>query len=202
MNRWFVSIVLALATTTAALAQTGDSVRVRGTVVAFEGGVLSVTTSSGTEKISTPATLRVQSIVKTDLSHLTPGSWVGCAATPLPDGTLRAIEIHIFPPGATPGAGSRPYDLGPSSVMTNGSVDTIAAAVVEGAAAHSIVIKYPDGEKTVVIPPTTPIVTYAKGDASLLVPGAHVVLTAARGTDGALSAASVNVGKDGLVPPM
>jgi len=36
----------------------------------------------------------------------------------------------------------------------------------------------------------------------MLVPGAHVMFGAAKQPDGTFTAGSVNVGKDGLVPPM
>src|ERR1700683_2204677 len=52
----------------------------------------------------------------------------GSAATTEPDGTLMADEVHIFPESMRgTGEGSRPYDLGEHSSMTNGTVDTVAA---------------------------------------------------------------------------
>jgi hypothetical protein len=200
MKQLFALFVAVAAMTTAASAQ-AQSVRLRGTIVALDANVLTVATAAASSKVTLNPNFTVQYIVKSDFSHVASGSWIGCAAIQLPDGTLRATEITIFPPGLTPGAGSRPYDLGPSSVMTNGSVGDIAEAQVDRVAAHTVTITYPDGQKTVVVPAATPIVTFAKADPSALTAGAHVVVLATKGPDGALSASNVSVGKDGLVPP-
>lgn len=77
------------------------------------------------------------------------------------------------------------------------------------AAGRALKVSHGGGEKTVVVPPETPVVTYAPGTRALLVKGAHLITTAARGTDGTLTADRLSVGadrlsvgKDGLVPPM
>jgi hypothetical protein len=202
MKHVVTAVALVLALSAGALAQSPQQVRVRGTIAAYAAGTLTVTTPTGPRTIALTPDVRVQYVVASDFAHIAPGSWIGTAATQLPDGTLRAIEIHVFPPGATPGAGFHPYDLGASSTMTNGSVDTIGSAQVDNVAAHTLAIRYPDGKKTVVVPPGTPVVAFAPAAASALVPGAHVVLFALRADDGSLSATNVNVGKDGLVPPM
>ncbi len=53
-----------------------------------------------------------------------------------------------------------------------------------------------------VVPPGTPVVKVEPGDRSKLVPGAHVFAIVSRQPDGTLIADRLNVGKDGLVPPM
>jgi hypothetical protein len=79
--------------------------------------------SPATTKVTLAPNYRVQYVVKSSLTAIAAGSYVGSAAVPQHDGTLRALEVHIFPPGFTPGAGSRPYDLTPASTMTSGNVD-------------------------------------------------------------------------------
>jgi hypothetical protein len=86
--------------------------------------------------------------------------------------------------------------------MTNGSAGDIDAAQVKDVGAHTLTITYPDGKKTIVVPPSAVIVKYAPADRAAIAPGAHVIFFAARADDGSLSTASINVGKDGLVPPM
>jgi hypothetical protein len=54
----------------------------------------------------------------------------------------------------------------------------------------------------VTVPASASIVTYAPADASALVKGAHVNFFATKSADGSLTSGGVNVGKDGLVPPM
>ena len=52
------------------------------------------------------------------------------------------------------------------------------------------------------MPPEAPIVTFAPADRSDLKPGARVIATVTKGPDGALTATSVVVGKNGVDPPM
>ena len=67
---------------------------------------------------------------------------------------------------------------------------------------QTLVVKYKDGEKKVLVPPQTPIVSYAKGDRAEIKPGAQVIVMAAtKKPDGSLEANRINVGR-GVTPPM
>jgi hypothetical protein len=198
---------MALGFSTAAYAQgapPAPTVTVRGVVVSLDGNVLTVGEPVGkaVTKINLAPNYRVQYIVKSSLAAIKPGSYVGSAALPGPNGTLRAIEVHYFAPGFKGRAFSAPYDLGPTSSMTNGNVETVDTTKVENVDAHTLTIKIDNGDKTIVVTPDTPIVTYAAADPSALVKGAHVIVRATKDADGSLSSTGVNVGKDGLVPPM
>jgi hypothetical protein len=81
--------------------------------------------------------------------------------------------------------------------MTNGTV-----GAVTGSVGRTLTVSYQGGEKTIVVPPETPVVTYEPGTKVLLVPGAHVILMGTRAEDGKITATRISVGKDGLVPPM
>jgi hypothetical protein len=175
---------------------------VRGTVVALVANVLSVETASGAQKITLAPDARVTLVVKANLADVASGSYVGVTAVPGPDGALRALEVHVFPPGQTPGAGSRPYDLAPSSSMTNGNVTKLDATRVDNVDARVLTVSYDGGEKQITVSPSTPVVGFAPGNRAELVAGAHVVVAAVKSDDGTLTAARVNVGKDGLTPPM
>jgi hypothetical protein len=175
--------------------------RIRGTIVSLEGNVLTVATAGENRRVTLTDGFRVVSVVKSDLAKIVPGTYVGSAAVTQPDGTLRAQEVHIFPEAMRgTGEGHRPYDLGPQSTMTNGTVDT--SAVVESVGDRVLTLKYKGGEKKLFVSKDTPIVAYEAGDAKALVLGAHVYIIAQRGPDGTLSSGRVNVGKNGLVPPM
>ena len=64
-------------------------------------------------------------------------------------------------------------------------------------------VKYPDGEKKVIVPPNTPVVKFEPGSAADLKPGAQFFIIAAqKAPDGSLTAAGINVGRDGVAPPM
>ena len=95
--------------------------------------------------------------------------------------------------------GHSSWDLQPGSTMTNATV----AETVKGTDGQNILVKYKDGEKKVVVPPDTPIVTFVAGDKSELKPGAKIIIFGAvKKDDGTLEANRVNVGRDGITPPM
>jgi hypothetical protein len=204
MKKFVLGGLIAAALTAAAVAQGTTTTHVRGVVVSLDGNVLTVGAPMGpaTTKVTLAPNYRVQYLVKSNLAAIAPGSFVGSAAVPQPDGSLRALEIHIFPPGRTPGAGSVPYDLTPTSSMTNGSVEEIGKTKVDKIDARTLKVTYEGGAKTITVTAETPIVTYAPADASALVKGARVSIIVTKNADGSLSATSVNVGKDGLIPPM
>jgi hypothetical protein len=204
MKKFVMAGLLAAGLTSVAFAQGAPRVHIRGVVSSLDGNVLTVGAPMGTAatKVTLAPNFKVAYVIRATLASIVAGSYVGTAAIPQTDGSLRAIEVHIFPPGLKPGPGTRPWDLTPTSTMTNGNVDNIGATKVDNAAAGLIKITYEGGEKTVTVPASASIVGYAPADASALVKGAHVNFFAVKAADGSLSAASVNVGKDGLVPPM
>jgi len=181
-------------------AHAADSQRVRGTIEQVQGQVLTIATREGeTLKLTLAPDAKIAAMVPADLASAGKGSFIGTAAVPQPDGTLKAQEVVVFPEAMRGvGEGHRAWDLTPDSTMTNATV----AAAVAGAAGRELSLTYKGGEKKLVVPPGTPIVTLEPGDASLLKAGNHVFLSATQGADGMVTASSVTVGKDGLVPPM
>jgi hypothetical protein len=181
------------------LAQAPRPVRIRATIDAVSDTGLSLTSRTG-EKLTvllSPSTAIV-AIVRIPLDEIKPGSFIGTAAMPQEDGTQRALEVHVFPESMRgTGEGHRPFDLQPHSTMTNGTV-----GAVTGASDRTLTVAYQGGEKTIVVPPETPIVTYEAGSPAMLVPNAHVIVMGTEAEDGKISATRVAVGKDGLVPPM
>jgi hypothetical protein len=184
---------------TAAVAQQAG-VRIRGDVDALDGHTLHVTSRSG-EKMAVTLTpdATVTAIVPITLGDIKPGSYIGTAALPQPDGTLRALEVHVFPDALRgTGEGSRPFDLAAHSTMTNGTVGNVVGTV-----GRTLTVTYQGRKAVVNVPPDTPIVTYERGSVSMLTPGAHILIFGAtRAADGTLNASRVSVGKNGLVPPM
>jgi Domain of unknown function (DUF5666) len=185
----------------AAWAQDAPPVRVRGTVERVDGDSYIVKARDGAElKVKLAANGTVVALVKASLADIKAGSYVGIAGMPQPDGSQRALEVHIFPePMRGTGDGHRPWDLQPSSTMTNGNVEQTVA----GSDGQTLTLKYKDGEKKILVPANTPIVSYVPGDKSELKPGAKVFISAAtKQPDGTLQAPRVNVGRDGVTPPM
>jgi hypothetical protein len=184
-----------------AWAQQPPTVRIRGTIEAVDGPVLMVKSRDGTDiKVRVTDNVAVFGVVKTALSEIKEGSYIGVTAMPEPDGTQKAIAVHIFPENQRGAAeGFRPWDLRANSTMTNATV----AQTVKGTDGQNILVKYKDGEKKVVVPPDTPIVTFVAGDKSELKPGAKIIIfSSTKKDDGTLEATRVNVGRDGITPPM
>jgi hypothetical protein len=186
---------------TYAFAQQAPAVRIRGTIEAVDGNVLSIKSREGTDmKVRMTDNVAVFAVVKTELSQIKEGSYIGVTAMPEPDGVQKAVAVHIFPENQRGAAeGFRPWDQRPGSTMTNATV----AETVKGTDGQNILVKYKDGEKKVVVPPETPIVTFVASDKSEVKPGAKIIIFgAAKKEDGMLEANRVNVGRDGITPPM
>jgi len=185
----------------ASLAQQPQTVRVRGTVEAADGPVITVKARDGqTLKVKLTDNAAVRGIVKAALSDIKENSFIGVTGMPQADGSQKAVEIHIFPEAMRgTGEGHRAWDLQPSSTMTNATV----AQMVKGVSGDEITLKYKEGEKKIVVAPDTVIVTYLPGDKSELKPGAKIFIAAAnKKDDGTLEAAAVSVGRNGITPPM
>jgi hypothetical protein len=184
-----------------AWAQQPPPVRIRGTIESVDGAMLMIKSREGADmKVRMTDNVAVFGVAKTALSEIKPGSYIGVTAMPEPDGTQKAVAVHIFPENQRGAAeGFRPWDQRAGSTMTNATV----AETVKGTDGLNILVKYKDGEKKVVVPPDTPIVTFVAGDKSELKPGAKVIIfSATKKDDGTLEAARVNVGRDGITPPM
>src|SRR6476661_8668482 len=195
------SLAVAAVVVTAAWAQQPPTVRIRGAIEAVDGAMLSIKSREGTDmKVRVTDNVAVFGVAKTELSEIKVGSYIGVTAMPEPDGTQKAVAVHIFPENQRGAAeGFRPWDQRPGSTMTNATV----AESVKGVDGHNILVKYKDGEKKVVVPPDTPIVAFVAGDKSELKPGAKIIIfSASKKEDGTLEAARVNVGRDGITPPM
>src|ERR1700755_1003014 len=184
-----------------AWAQPAPTVRIRGTIEAVDGPVLAIKSREGTDmKVRMTDNVAVFGIAKTALSEIKEGSYIGVTGMPEPDGTQKAVAVHIFPENQRGAAeGFRPWDQRPNSTMTNATV----AETVKGTDGQNILVKYKDGEKKVLVPPGTPIVTFVATDKAEIKPGAKLIIFGAtKKDDGSLEANRVNVGRDGITPPM
>jgi hypothetical protein len=174
--------------------------RVRGTIEAVDGDVLAVKSRSGEDfKLHMAGDMRVVGITKISLDDIKVGSFIGATTVPGPDGGANAVEVHVFPENMRgTGEGSRPFDLRPNSTMTNATV----ADSVAGNDGHTLIVKYKDGEKKLVVSPETPVVTYVPADKSEFKTGAKVIAFFKKLPDGSFEANRISVGLNGLTPPM
>ena len=181
-------------------AQAQDTVRVRGAIESIDGSTYVIKARDGAElKVALADKAQIAAVVKASLADIKQGLFVGVTAMPQADGSLSALEVHIFPE-AMRGAGEGHYswDLQPKSTMTNANVDQVVTAV-DG---QTLTLKYKDGEKKIFVSADTPIVAYVRGDNNDLKPGAKVFIAAIKQPDGTLQGRAWRVGRDGVTPPM
>ena len=201
LTRPLVAVAMVVASSLLAIAQQPPSpTRVRGTIERVDGDMLSVKSRSGEDvKLRMTGDMRLVGIIKISLADIKLGSFIGTTTVPGPDGRQNAVEVHVFPEDMRgTGEGSRSFDLRPNSTMTNATV----AQTVAGNDGHTLMIKYKDGEKKVVVSPDTPVVTYVPADKSDLKAGAKVIAFMKQLPDGTFETNRVSVGRDGLTPPM
>ena len=191
-----------------------QSQKIVGDVVNLDGPNLQIKASDGQAlTVKLGDTTRLSARSGADPGKITAGAFIGTTAVPQPDGTLSAVEVHIFPESMRgTGEGHRPMDTAPGSTMTNATVSSVAArktatnATVaqreDEARSLQLTLTYKGGEKVVRVPAGTPVVMVEPADRSLLVPGAHIIVYASRQPDGSLAAERLTVGKNGFVPPM
>src|ERR1700737_907455 len=72
--------------------------RIRGTIENVDGDTLSVKSRSGELfRIRVSDKVAVVDIVKISLADIKQGLFIGTAAVPQPDGSQKALEVHVFP---------------------------------------------------------------------------------------------------------
>jgi hypothetical protein len=193
-----LACALALFTALPASAQT--PVRIRGQIAALDGNMLTVKARDGSEvKIELADNYGVAAVVPIAMSDIKAGSFIGSAAMKQADGSLKALEVLVFPEAMRgSNEGHYPWDLMPESTMTNATVE----AVVDGTAGREMALTYKGGQQKITVPQGVPVVTFEPGDKALLVPGAYVFIGSQRAADGSFSAGRVAVGRNGFKPPM
>ena len=203
MSKLTKTLVLATGlsfTAAASYAQTTPPMRIRATIDKVDGNVLSLKARDGHEvTVTLTGDVKGVGVTKSTVGEIKPGSFIGTAAVPQPDGTLKALEVTVFPPSMKgTGEGNYGWDLGSNSTMTNGTVGDLV--VSNG---RTMTVNYNgNGEKKITVPDDVPIVSLEPSDRSLIVVGAHVIVVPTKAADGTLTANRISVGEHGTVPPM
>lgn len=193
-----------LLASTAGFAQQSPPVRVRGTVEKVEGDMVTVKSRDGAElKLKLKDNAIVRAMIPAKLTDIKAGTAVGITSSPQADGSLSAIEVHIFLAGQNVNATHFNWDLMPNTFMTNGPVQQSIAAV-DG---QMLTVQYKSGDKVedkqIKVTPKTTIVGYEPSSKADLKPGMKVFVAGApKLPDGSLDVANISYGKDGLTPPM
>ena len=196
MKIWQAAAAIAGVAILVAGASAQTSVRVRGTIAAVDGNTLLVKSRDGRElKLALADNLSVAVAKPLRFEDIKEGDYVGSATTPGADGTPVALEVHYLAPTVPEGQG--PWDLQPGSTMTNATV----GAIVRSAGNRQLTLQYKGGTQTILVPEGVPIVRTVPGTRADLLPGETVFIGAQAAADGALSAARIQVSKDGVKPP-
>ena len=194
-----IAAVVVAAVSTAVLAQAPT--RIRGTLEQVDGNVLTVKARSGeVMKVRVPDNVVVTGITKASIADIGSGKFIGTTTVGQRDGALVAEEVHIYPESMRgTGEGHRDWDLRPESKMTNANV----ADIKNMGDGRVMTVQYKGGEKQILVTPRTVVVNFEPASRTELKPGTPVFINAAeRQPDGSYTAARVNVGLHGQIPPM
>lgn len=120
-----------------AWAQSPHAVHYRATIDASDAKSLRLTTDAGQQlTMALDSDTVILAVVPFRLEDIKAGDYIGSAAMPRPNGTQRALEVHVFPESMRgTGEGHGPFDLEPRSTMTNGTVTVVSVGEAPGAPA-------------------------------------------------------------------
>src|SRR5207302_8399701 len=181
---------------------------IRGTIESNDDEVVTVATSSGSVRIQLAPSTPIARVVKSDRAHITDGSFLGITSVTDPDGSQRAVEVHVFPE-AMRGAGEGSYGwdwpgVSRGSKMTNGTAvaprmtngiattSKMTNGTVSRQAGSSLMLQYKDGasggSQTIARPAGSTIVAITPRNSAELHPALHGSAGAGRKADGTFSA--------------
>lgn len=191
------AVAFSLALTSAALAQQPG--RIRGQIEKANGDMFALKTRDGTMlNVKLDEKVRVSALVKVSLADIKKDSFIGIAGIPEPDGSIKAYSIHMFLPaqrGVVPDRHG-PWDGRPNSTMTNAYVED----VVQSKDGETLMVKYKDGEKKIIVTKDTVIAAAAPGNKDELKAGAQIIIFGwDKQPDGSVLAKTLYIGRAG--PP-
>ena len=193
-------LIAAVSSVALAQAPANPPVRIRGTVEKLDGQMLTIKANNGQSmSVKMADNFTVMGIARAGVADVASGKYIGTTTVGERNGGLVALEIHIFPENMRgTGEGHYDWDLRPESKMTNANVAEVKAMGRE----RMLKVQYKGGEKQILVPENAVVVAFTPADKGELKPGAHVFAVTQRQPDGSLTAARVNVGLGGIVPPM
>ena len=170
--------------------------RIRGTITAVDGDVLSVKSRDGKDlKVQLAPDARVGTAKAIALADIKQGTYIGVTAMKGGDGKLTAVEVHTIPPQAP--AGHMPWDLQPGSTMTNANLSGVARAT----SGNEITVEAKGESYRILVPDGVPVATSVPADRSALKPGETIFAIGPVNASGVIKVGSVTVSKDGFKPP-
>jgi len=185
---------------TVAFAQTPGT-RIRGQIEKADGAMLALKTRDGAMlNVKLADDARVSALVKATLADIKKDSFIGIGGVPQPDGSIQAFSVHILLPaqrGVVPDRHG-PWDARPNSTMTNAYVEDM----VQSKDGETLMVKYKDGEKKVIVTKDTVIAAAAPGNKDELRPGTQIIIFGwDKQPDGSVLAKTMYVGRN-VTPAM
>ena len=172
--------------------------RIRGTVGSLSGDTLIVNETAGdkvTVHLNADAAMRADS--KATVAAITPGSTLGIVSKGPSADKQVATAIRIVPTGSMARLGQFPWDL-PQSTMTNGVVEGQGISATD----RTMTLKAGGEVVHMGIAPDANIATVGAGNRSMLVPGTKIVVFAKPGAGDTMTGLAVEIGENGLTPPL
>jgi hypothetical protein len=188
----------------ASFAQQPQTQRLSGTIERVDGNTILGKGADGSAiTLKLADKVAITAVLKATVADIKPGDYVGTGGVAQADGSQKAVELRIFPkPQEDGGHYNEGWYGARNGTMTNGFVQpVVAVGATAGEGDPAIVVKYPQGEKRIVIPANAHVVRNVFGSKDDLKAGA--VFRAAAATkqpDGSYTAAAVAVGRDGARP--
>lgn len=186
---------------TASAASAQQPGRIRGQIETINGDAIVLKTRDGKDlNVKLDEKARVGALNKASLADIKNDSFIGIAGMPQSDGSIQAFSIHIFLPaqrGVVPDRHGD-WDAKPGSTMTNAYVESI----VTDKDGETLMVKYKDGEKKIVVTTATAITAVVPGNKDELKPGAQIIIMQSdKQPDGGVLAKVLYVGRS-LTPAM
>jgi hypothetical protein len=174
--------------------------RIKATVVAFDGALLTVKPEGESEAMKIglrPATKIMKEEQKT-LADIPAGAFIGATATKTAAGAFQAQEVHLFPDSLRgSGEGLYPATPGSSHFILDGTVTAVKANIISikfrGAAGEGGTcagrapvdpLQGCQGNAALAVPAGTPLIALSPADKSLIKPGTVLAISIMAGTDG------------------
>ena len=177
---------------------------VKGKLQAVTYNSLEILSPSGLVHVKIERPLTTYRQIPSNLSQVTPNSFVGVASVKQANGIEVATQIKIFPAelrGAGEGSNMMggPMQNASHSRMTNGSVSRPAVShsrmtngTVQEGSGTTLVVHYQNGAQTVFVPRNVPVTEVARGKVTL-VPGDTVYAATTKQQNGLLTTNKVFV---------
>jgi Xaa-Pro aminopeptidase len=180
-------------------APSASFINVRGRVTELTSGRIAVQMATGeTVRMRLTPDWSVQVMRPIPFGALETGRFVGAIERPQPDGTGRALEVHMFLPEVRFGAGSQPWDRPFGARMTQGEL--ISARTTRTGFAFELA--YGSERRRLVADKDLPVVLINNEGRDNIKIGVEVFILAWPEADGSLRVDAVATGVGGRAPPL